>query len=222
MTQVEVYNQALGLAGVGRRLASAGSTAREAEECNLFYDRVRKMILTAAWWPGAKRVAALGTAAAERDTSAAWADGDPHPQYLYAYTLPANFLYPRQLVTGERFEIALISNTAQKLMSNTVQPTLEYTMDQTDDTLWQPLQFQATVALLAAFISPGLTGKRGTVQQNFQLASDLVNQARGQTANTDDVRYEAAPAWISARGVSSAASARYYYPYADLVSPVMP
>lgn len=220
MSQVEIYNQALGLIGVGRRLTSPNSNAREAEECNLFYDRVRRMILTAAWWPSSKRTARL-SASVERDTSASWVDGDPHPKYLYAYNLPQGYLYPRMLVTGEVFEIALLDDTTPMLMSNAVSPILEYTYDQEDDTNWTPLQFQATAALLAAFIAPGLTGKRGTVQQVFQLASDLVLQARVQAGNLEDIRTDSAPPWITVRGVSAAPVSRYVYSFSDLVSPVM-
>lgn len=216
MSQVEIYNQALSLIGSGRRLVSPTDTGREAQDCNLWYPDTRRAILSAAWWPSSKATSRLALVA-ERSTSEIWAAGDPSPQYLYAYALPADYIWPRQLASGEHFTVEMLDGNQMALMTNSISPVLQYTFDQTSDDLWSPLQKQAISHVLAARIVLGLTGKSNRAQLLFQMAQDLVQQARAQSGNTDHVRYDVLPDWIAIRDYEGTPEqTRFIYPYNDL------
>lgn len=220
MSKVEVFNLALSLCGVGRRLASPDSAGPEAEVCRLWYDRTRTFILKAAWWQCVLRTDRLALVA--EATGSIWQPGLPPPRYRFAYAFPADYLYPRYLHSGAAFEVTNLDDLTPVLVTNDDEPILAYSKDQPDDTFWDPGLMMAIVHGLAAFIARGLTGKPILGQSLLQAANEIILQARASAANVDNVQYQSLPDWLEARGLAhDPVVTRYIHPYGDLLAPLV-
>src|SRR5690606_39709181 len=86
---VTLYNLALSVAGITSGVDSPSEASPEAEQCRLWFEPVRNLILRAAFWPSVKGVKRLGLLAT-RDTDQDWTSSDPFPGWLYAYALPSD------------------------------------------------------------------------------------------------------------------------------------
>ncbi len=214
---VGIYNLALSAAGTDASVSSPTEQSREAEVCTFWYDIARDQVLRAAHWPeakGFKRLAVL----AERDTAVDWDSNAPEPGYAFAYGLPSDLLYPRNLTTFTRFTMGLYQNITPALMTNLESAILVYTLRQEQVQNWNA-QLQLAIAYaLAAYVTMPLLGKLKRAELMQKTANGLIGEARATMLNSTDDEYQTMPEWITARGFSGAAPAtRFIYPFGDLI-----
>jgi hypothetical protein len=215
--QVSLYNLACSAIGTRARIADPAEVSREAEICQLWYPIVRVQVLQAAHWPSARGTANL-TKVATRDLNVAWADGDPAPDWLYTYTLPFDFLYPRFINNYQQFELG-IRTTTRVLFSNNDPTRLDYTKDQTNIATWDSMLYNAIANALAAAIAMPLHGKAARAKLSLELANRAIMEARANMANRDNRQLESVPDWLSIRGVGQpSAISAYLYPFGPLLT----
>jgi len=215
--QVTLYNQALSLAGSKSSVSSLTENSREVEVCNLWYDEARRSVLSAAFWPSARKFQALAVLK-ERDFNSTWTEGDPSPPFKFAYALPSEMLRPRYIDNFARFSVDLLSPTSRALMSDQEDALLYFTLDQKNIALWDAQLYTAVVHLLAHRIQMPLHAKERRAQMLFSLATEIILEARATTANElQNMQIEVLPEWIQVRGYGGGARTwRYVYPYADI------
>lgn len=213
---VTVYNAALSSLGYGVSLTSTNEVDRGAELCNIWYEVVRDGILSAAPWPEATAYSRLALIA-ERDDDADWVSTDPTPGWNYAYGVPSDFLYPRNLSDYARFSMAMRGNTRTIITNNAAIPILFYTRRLEQVYLWNANLFNAIAHGLAAHIAKGLTGKDSDVIRGYQLANEKIIDARASALNMmEQPSLESTPDWIAARGYAgSGPQAKFLYPPAE-------
>lgn len=214
---VGLFNMALSAVGTRARVAIPTETSREAQVCNLWFPLVRDTILMAAHWQAARATANLALVAS-RDLNIAWTTGDPAPDWLYAFALPSDYLYPRFINQYQQFELGVIG-TQKVLFSNYEVTRLDYTKRQENPALWDPLLFNAVMQGLSAAISMPLHGKAARTKLAIELANRAILDARASSANSDNRMLESIPDWLSVRGVSQPqAISGYLYPFGPLLT----
>lgn len=214
MSVLSVWNRALGAANARGQISSLSENSPERDICAQWYDSVRRTVQSAAWWPGSKSVQRLGLVA--QATGGDWTSVQPEPGYQYAYALPEGLLRPWHLVTYARFSLSVLDDKTA-LHTNDSRAILVYGVDQTATDKWTAMQDDATVKALAAAITQPLTGKNSLTKINYELANNLLMDARA-AAHTDigDETQRAVP-WLAARGYyNKPFSDRYVYPYGEL------
>lgn len=221
-SQLDLYNKALSVIGADYTVEAVDEASVPAETCELWYDEVRRVVLRAAHWGSARKVARL-TLEAERDLSADWVTSDPEPGFAYSYVIPSDLLAARYLSHFGEFTISndddeKILNTNWGSDTASERPVLIYTFDQTDVSKWEPDLYVAIAYSLAAQITMPLTGKLARVRSNLEMAYDLVLQARVNTANEIHRMMQSQPEILSLRGYSYSPSTPYIYPYGSWFS----
>jgi len=216
-TQVEIFNQALSLIGKTERVQSPTETSVAAQNCSLWYDQARRLVLSVHPWFCATRVARLALDKA-RDWDAVWVNTDPPEPWYYSYGLPSDCLRPQYLTTFGRFRPGNMQSGKQVIFTNEYQPVLHYTFDETRPEIWDPDLRQAISTTLAAFISHGMTGERTLTRDLVNQVGMIINQAALAQANTEDEEFYSAPEGLTARaGAYTQLSNNYVYPNAQLV-----
>lgn len=222
-SQTKLYNQALGLVGSTRRVASPTEASVEAETCDLYYDSVRQTILSAAHWPSARSAFRLNQLA-ENDGDDNWELGDPQPGFTYAHALPGDFLHARYINEGDHFELSTYTasdeSTQNCIVSNSEYVVLTYTRDQTTVTAWSKNLYQAIYYGLAGMICWPLTRKLNKSQLLIQRANDMILQARAVKENQEYNQMERLAPWLQARGSYYNVTNQYEYmhPYGPLLA----
>jgi len=221
-SQLNLYNLALAIVGSDYTISATNEASIPAETCDMWYENVRQVALRAAHWNSAKRYARL-VEDTERDTAADWVSTDPEPGYGFSYALPANMLAARYMTDFSQFTLGY--ETAAKIISSNIggsaatdAPILCFTVDVTDLTIWEPDLYQAIAYALAAHVSIPLTGKVSKSVNNFQLANNIILEARAATANEIRRFMTQRPETLAARGYSYTVAAPYVYPYGALFS----
>lgn len=215
--EVSIYNLALNAIGARNNVILPTEKSREAEVCHLWYTVVRDAVLAAAHWPSARAFQRLALLTQRPD--APWVTGDPDPEFMFAFSTPADMLRPRYMSNYARFSLSSFGPGQIAINSNDPQPILIYTSRQTAISLWDSeLQF-AIVYGLAAHICQPLTGKRTLAREILQKANSYIMQAQQGAANTDDNRHDAIPDWIAARGyIAAQLPSQYLYPYGSMLT----
>lgn len=215
--QVGIYNIALAAVGVQSRVQTPTETSSEAEQCSLWYDSVRDMVLRSAPWAPARSVARLALLT-ERDFTRDWQIGDPDPNWRYMYALPSDCLRPRFLQSYAKFELGVSADNKRMLLTDAPSALLIYTKQQTRVDLWDVDLQHAIGFALGAHIALKLTGKPTRVQLAAQQALEKVLAARVAGANEAQFRLDTTPEWLVARGYGEVEPApRYIYPNGDFV-----
>lgn len=217
MAVIDIYNSACGAIGTRSKFATVNDAGTEMEACNLYYDRVRKLILCAAHWTFATGAAKL-VAAVERDPNVAWAVTDPLPGWLYSYTVPVDMLYPQHMSDFSQFVVTQSSSNVKRINSNTETAIFIYTKDQTNPTTWDPPFESALVFGLAALICVKITGKHERMKLMEEKANQLILQARLADANVNNQVSDWIAPWHVARGFEGGSETRYIHPYGPLIN----
>lgn len=214
---VTIYNMALSSIGTGSTLQSTSEKDAGAEQCNIWYESVRDEVQSAAPWPSLTRFKRLGLLA-ERDNDEAWVPADPPPGYLFAYGVPADYLWPRYLTDFSKFEPSTISSTLV-IAANVETPIFVYTGKETNPAAWDVNLRKAIVFGLASRIAFKLTGKESTQVNAYNLANDIIMDARTTAMNQmQRPAVETIPEWIAVRGSSyGSAYPQFVFPSADFV-----
>lgn len=208
--EVSLYNLALSTAGSRSRISAPTEASREAEICRLWFAPIARQILRAAPWASVRAFDNLAVVKERADAS--WVDGDPNPEYRFAYALPAQCLRPRFLRNYARFEVALLSSNVQALMTNSEQALLYYTYDQQQISMWDPDLYLAVAYGVAAAIAQPLSGKPGLTRTAQQMANAIILSAREASANESYEPLEALSPSLQARGAIAMPIQPYVYP----------
>ena len=214
MNQVAIYNLALSAMGTRNRVSSPTEASTEARECALWFDVVRQQILCAAPFQEATGNQRLALQAERVESE--WTGSDPDPGWRFSYSTPADMLRARHLSTYDSFILSTSALNEKRLTTNTENAILVYTKDQPNIDMWSPTLVNAMAYGLASAICMKLGGKMDRVQMVAQQANALLIQARTYSGNVDDYQLESLPPWLAARGVPTASSTRYVYPYGAL------
>ena len=202
-SKTTLYNQALGQIGITRRIALPTEASVEAETCELYYDLLRRSVLSAAHWPSCRGTFRLNKLAEKLDGTA-WTNGDPQAGWLYAYALPADYIRARYLNGMDFFELSAYTaadfNQQNGIVTNVPQAVLTYTRDNTNIESWEVPLRNAMVYALAATVSYALTRKNNKSITLIEQANGLIKTARQETANAEDYQQERVAPWIHARG----------------------
>ena len=221
MSEIAIWNLALGRLGDDGTVASPTERSRQAELCRQFWPIARNTALESHPWNFATRRAALAPIAAVA-----------HSGYGYAYAFPANAIAvwkvgARELIVEvdhdadarrlpylgvpnpterEDFEIETLEDGTKVILSNTPEAYARFTVLVTDITKFSPLFTDAVAHLLASYLAgPILKGTEGVNMsraklQDFRLAigqaaaSDSNQRRRAQT-----IRQDHQPDWMRAR-----------------------
>lgn len=211
---VTVYNMSLSSIGAGSSLQSTTEKDRGAEQCNIWYESVRDQIMRSAPWPTLTRYKRLGLLV-ERDDDEDWVATDPPPGWLFAYGVPADYLWPRHFTDYAQFLPSQIAST-HVLATNVETPILIYTGRETNPGAWDVDLRMAIVHGLAAHVAKAITGKEADQVNAFNLAQEKINMARQAASNQVQQQLEVVPSWIAARGFAlQGPSTPYVYPSAE-------
>lgn len=215
---VELYNLALSAVGTKALVSSPTEASRGAEICTLWYATVRDSVLRAAPWPSARAAKRLALQV-ERDVDEDWELTDPEPGWRFAYSTPSDMIAPRYLANYDRFALAVNSENARTLVTNTENAILIYTKRQEQVQQWDVSLYLAVAYALAAHIAMHLHGKADRAKLAQEQANSLIIQARLDAANAVQEQHETVPDWITARGYAGAAPpVRFIYEYGPLIA----
>lgn len=226
-SQLALYNMALAASGANYTIGAVDEQSIPAELCQLWYENVRQTVLRAAHWNSAKqqirlekRSAADAETGYTSDSAEAWADTDPEPGYLFSYEIPCKILAARYLSDFSQFSLGNETATGGRIISCNVggeaatdRPILVYTADNVKVNTWEPDLYQTVVYGLAAHISMGLHGKPSRAASLFDLANQLMNEARANTANEMHRLIVQQPASLTVRGYNFGPVTPFVYPY---------
>lgn len=216
-TTTELYNLAAQTVGARGKLTSTSQASRFTDVFNLWLPSVRAVVLKAAHWPSAKKTATLSPLA-ERDTTLAWASGDPRPGARYAYLSPPDLLHPRHLSTYGHFEMEMIGDS-RAIHAHEPQAILSYTFNQTNESLWEPELFLLMAIALGAYTAQTLTGKRSLAAQLEKQANDMLVSAQAKSMHMSYAPVGAVASWHAARGYAGRPDVpRYVYPLGSLIA----
>lgn len=217
MDEVTIYNLACSSVTTTSSIATPDEDSPEANECALWYELVRDWVLESAMWPCAtqtSRLALLST----RDEDLDWVQGDPLTGFLYAYGRPSDMLRPRYLTGFGQFSLALREDTPA-LMTNQSGALLVYTKRQENIDTWDRDLQLCVIHTLAAKVARKLTGSRSKMLDNFNIANEMILQARASARNQlMNQLPDFAPSSLVARGASGLNSPTpYIYRNAEFV-----
>lgn len=158
-----------------------------------------------------------------------WTDSYPAPPWQYEYAYPANCIKARYVVPSNsngtlsipifsvpleagvfvngaavRFNTAqgkdLSNNPIRVILTNQANAILTYTAQTTDLNLWSKDAIMALSLVLAAYITPTLSGDKKLQANLFASARDRVTTAEVKDANEGLTIQDSTPDWMSIRG----------------------
>lgn len=221
MSQIAIWNLALGHLGDEATVSSPDEQSRQAELCGQFYPVALKRLLEMFPWNFASRRIAL--AVSEEEPWASW---------RFAYTRPAEALTVFAVVspdatddvasaayansifevgslgtvaTGQNFEIEANAAGELVIFSNVEDAVARYTVLVTDTTKFSGLFTDALAWLLASYLAgPILKGETGRSEarkllQEFALAYNSAATADARQRRAQGSRETHTPAWIGGR-----------------------
>lgn len=197
-SRTELFRHAIAHAGVGGNISDADEDSKNALQCRIHYDTVRRKVLGMGMWPSATKNFKLALLA-ERVEGVDWAPGAPSPQYRYAYSIPSDLVRPRHLDTFARFDHSLFDDNTKAINTNAVEPVLTYTMDQTNLIMWDAALYNAIGYALGAAICMPLNGKENRRSNLMQMANAEIETARAGAVNTENENYDWIAPWHEAR-----------------------
>lgn len=215
--EVSLYNLALSVAGARAKISNPAENSREAENCRLWYEPIRRQVLSAAPWASVRAVQRL--AVFKEQDSETWISGAPDPEYRFAYSLPQNYLHARYLYGYSRFSVSLVNVGKAAIMTNAEAAIMYYTYDQPQIQMWDANLYIAIAKALGAAICLPLSGKPQMARNALGEANAMILQAREIAANSDYEPIEQSPDWIAARGGSyTQGGPKFIFPAGPLIS----
>lgn len=212
---LQIYNRALQLTGTRSDLSGIDELSREGEMCRMWYDAVRREVLTTSHWSCAKEVEELSLLATRNDSP--WVAGQPMPPWTYAYGRPSTLVHPRYLTDYTSFEMAR-HGAVNAVLTNSSKPLLVFTKDETLTGLWDEVLARAVTFALAARMAKPLTGSRSRSRDLLEEANMQIMLSRQVDTNVSVQTFESIPDWLIARGVSGPSNPnRYIYPVGSLL-----
>lgn len=180
---VEICNMALSRIGNSQRIDSLTERSVQAEQCALFYEQTRDMVLRDRQWPFATKFVQL---AAVTD--------NPSPVSAFCYSMPTDCLFARRIVDGimeapyvgawanEYFSLPqrpgipfrIIQGDSTRLIATSVSPAmLEYTARIEDPGLFDPMFVSALAWKLGVELAIPLSKDQSVAtscEQQYQMS----------------------------------------------------
>jgi len=224
MGPTEIANRALSQVGARSAITNFDEPSKEAQQCALWYDTLRRQLLRGAHWGFSRAQAPLSELGNMLDGTS------PYP-WPFKYTYPADALKMRYIlpptpgfpqsvvgVQAQTFGAFAPSRANKFLVANdwdedhkqrrVVLANLQfaqavYTVDVTDVNMMDDLFQQALVALLGAHICIPLTGNKDVRRDQLEIAMVQITAARVADGNEAIPTTDHVPDWIAARGISN-------------------
>lgn len=216
-TSSELYNLAAQAVGGRGKLSSTSQASRYIDVFELWLPYVRAVVLKAAHFPSARKVATLSPIA-ERGHGTPWANNDPTPGSRYAYLTPPDLLHPRSLSTFGHFTMGMLGDN-KAIFAHEPQAVLSYTFDQTDCGKWEPELFLLMAKALAAMCAQTLTGKPSLAQLLANDVNQALIRAQANSAEMQNQPTVSIASWHAARGyIGRPDVARFVYPHGGLLA----
>lgn len=187
MSQVAIWNLALGHLGDRANVSTVDEESRQAELCRLFYPMTRRSALEAHDWGFATRLAVLAPS--------------PFPAtlgWVYGLTAPADAIKIIALgyAEGRQFQRAEYQKIGDEdgnplILTNLETPQCAYLVDVEDVGKWSPLFVEAVSWLLASHLAgPLITGDTGRAESRRMLEEfrTTMMRAAGSDANQQGTR----------------------------------
>lgn len=223
MSQIAIWNLALGRLGDGATVGAPDERSRQAELCRQFYPLARRSVLEMRDWNFATRTAALAPVATPAVHTNLW---------QFAYAFPADAL--RVFHVGSTAIMAQINHSADArrtgaaigaefarytsdyevetdalgariILSGTEAAVARYTVDVVDEARWSPLFTDAMTWYLASTLAgPLLLGETGRNQgramlQEFRLLLGEATTSDANQGKDDRLRHQHTPDFMGAR-----------------------
>jgi hypothetical protein len=186
-TKTGIANMALGFLGISTLIANLETEkSKEAEVCNLFFDRAVDATLEDFPWPEAKTYAVPGLV-----------EEQPTDDWLYSYREPSDSVFVRRIVTvlGQEdpnpppFEKGS-DDQGGLIYTDEATPTIEYTRRLTDPNRFSNLLGEAIAWRLAFMAAPSLA-KSDKAQQRAGAGYEfLIDKAEKKAGNERQGRPE--------------------------------
>lgn len=180
MNTTDICNMALSSIAQGR-IASIHEDSEAARQCLIYYDHIRKMLLSSFRWGFAERSAKL----AEVDTDL--------PGWDYAYAVPNDCLIVRQIYnragdkidadekskdhTFRPFKISMVNEYTKVIGVDIDKAWLDYTADITNSETFNSYFVEALAHKLACSISMPLSGSMTIMQTEYQQYQAAIQAA---------------------------------------------
>lgn len=178
--------------------------------------------------------AAPGTPQNPNANPSVWTPAYPPPPWLYSYLYPSDCLWMRFLIPQWNFQPTGVNifpqgnlgyftgydgpvvkysiatdvdesgNQIKVILTNQPDAIACYNRDVPDTNVWDPDFLDAIVFALAAQLTQTLTGDKGLIQLNYQLANRKMQEARDSDNNESVVVQDIIPDFIRARGYGAA------------------
>lgn len=206
---VSLFNQSLSAVGHAADVTDPEANTKSANLCRLWYAPSRRAVLSAAFWPSARKMQSLALKSV-REPGDDPQDGQAWFGFSAAFELPFDCLRPHYLHDYSRFQLGNIGGQ-KSLMCNTRVAYLYYTQDLNQPQLWEAELYDAIMLTLAARLNMQKSGK---IQITNQLRSDafsLIRQASAMVANEQDTYSDAVPSFYQNAGYSIPQQTRFYY-----------
>lgn len=226
---VDICNQALLAIGAQAQISSInpsdGST--EANACSMIYPTQINALHRAAHWNFARAQIALTQLKAYEINGTLSSNPPPTPwRYEYAYPsdcLQLRYLFitppqanqtsttvgisgwqkpgPQMFIEGRDFDAT--GNPIKVILTNAPMAQAVYTAYVGQVDLWDPHFYTAAVATLAAWLVNPLSRNRSLMNDQFNIAKSIIEQARISDGNEGLTIQDHIPDWLQVRGRGS-------------------
>lgn len=185
MYSTDICNMALSSIGQGR-IDSIDEDSEAARQCKIYYELMRKSLLSTFRWGFAERFEKLALV------------NTTIPKWAYAYAIPKKCLIIRQLYNKDgddlsidestkdleyhEFQIALVDESTRVIMTDIPDAYMDYTADITNAELFNPSFAEALAHKLASQLAVPLSGSQSMAQSQYQLYQVAIQQAMYNSA----------------------------------------
>lgn len=187
-SEIDICNMALSHIGAQSSISDFLEASVEAQQCSLLYAPARDAVLREHAWNFASRRAALADL------------GAPPPGWRYRYSLPADCLVARKILSENRstqkieFEVSNFT-----VLTDQAQAVLAYTARVTDASKFDPMFVVALSWRLAVDLVPPITGSKTIQQTALSIYKNEIAAARAADAAEGTADSIHKVDWIQAR-----------------------
>ena len=219
ITQLDVWNQALGHAKSGGDVSDLNEASAEAAACRTYWETVVRRVQESAHWPVCRAYISpplLGEASDDEQFRV----GDPPPGFAFAYGFPDDGLLPWEMVSTLPFDFGVYSRAdapdALAVFSNEEEPVLKYGRFQENTAFWTGHMVEVTSLALGVRLAQRLTGDKVLARQLIAEAQNALNSARASSSTTQNARHFV-PDFHAARGYTDIGpTTRFVYQVGNL------
>lgn len=195
MNSTDVCNMALAYIGQGR-IASIDEESEEAMQCSIFYNHLRRKLLSEYRWGFAERYEKL----ALLDTEI--------PGWKYVYAYPAQCLIIRNIyekenarkINKEDYLVVTVNDSTKAICTDVPDAYADYTANIENGEMFTDYFIDALSHALAASIAVPLSGSQSMANINYQLMERALINARFETATQNHHETQFPHSYLDMRG----------------------